>query len=321
MIDNFIECACGDRYAGNSYGAGFMDANNGICPNCDAAGKSASTSGEPDKPWRWVVEVDGSKPLASLLLVDEKEAETYRSLGGHTVFPVYLAAKQATVAAPEDWRAVLQDAIEVLQIADHVADPSHATVQDYEAFAAAEANLLRLLKAGAPAAVAVHAEWKLVPVEPTLGMQQAALNASRANVASGMSRMLTDGCELWAAQEVYATMLAAAPDAPVTLADEAARLRGILVELVRQFDRKNHGTRRVDAPGHSHEVPGIWDSDNGALAGKPCALCAVWREACAVHDAIGAKEVPHSFRVSIDVDSLRYRAGLATDSHGKDGVE
>lgn len=63
-------------------------------------------------------------------------------------------------------------------------------------------------------AVQVPDGWMLVPVEPTLWMQQAALSASRANVACGMSRMLTDGCELWAAGEVYKTMLAAAPSAP-----------------------------------------------------------------------------------------------------------
>lgn len=31
------ECACGDQYPANSYGAGFMAANNGVCENCDAA--------------------------------------------------------------------------------------------------------------------------------------------------------------------------------------------------------------------------------------------------------------------------------------------
>ncbi len=30
-------CACGDGYPANSYGAGFMAANNGVCENCDAA--------------------------------------------------------------------------------------------------------------------------------------------------------------------------------------------------------------------------------------------------------------------------------------------
>ncbi|MBD1602354.1 hypothetical protein [Pseudomonas typographi] len=32
-----VWCACGDGYPVNSYGAGFMDANNGVCANCDAA--------------------------------------------------------------------------------------------------------------------------------------------------------------------------------------------------------------------------------------------------------------------------------------------
>lgn len=32
-----IWCACGDGHAANSYGAGFMDANEGVCANCDAA--------------------------------------------------------------------------------------------------------------------------------------------------------------------------------------------------------------------------------------------------------------------------------------------
>ena len=34
-----------------------------------------------------------------------------------------------------------------------------------------------------------------------------------------------------------------------------------------------------NAPGHGHDIPGVWDSDNGALAGKPCAWCAVWKKA------------------------------------------
>ena len=32
-----IWCACGDGYPVNSHGAGFMDANDGVCANCDAA--------------------------------------------------------------------------------------------------------------------------------------------------------------------------------------------------------------------------------------------------------------------------------------------
>jgi len=33
----------------------------------------------------------------------------------------------------------------------------------------------------------------------------------------------------------------------------------------------------VDAPGHAHTIPGVWDSDNGPKkAGKPCAWCLTW---------------------------------------------
>lgn len=42
--DAIIWCACGDGHAANSYGAGFMDANKGVCANCDAA------MGKGDRP-------------------------------------------------------------------------------------------------------------------------------------------------------------------------------------------------------------------------------------------------------------------------------
>lgn len=34
-----------------------------------------------------------------------------------------------------------------------------------------------------------------------------------------------------------------------------------------------------NAPGHCHEVPGVWDTDNGELAGRECAWCKVWATA------------------------------------------
>ena len=47
-----VWCACGDGYPANSYGAGFMDANGGVCANCDAAvgsGRSNSRGSEQDQ--------------------------------------------------------------------------------------------------------------------------------------------------------------------------------------------------------------------------------------------------------------------------------
>lgn len=58
---------------------------------------------------------------------------------------------------------------------------------------------------------------------------------------------------------------------------EICRLRGLMRAVVEQLDHKNKGN--VDAPGHRHTSPGIWDSDNGEIAGKPCAWCALWKEA------------------------------------------
>lgn len=62
--------------------------------------------------------------------------------------------------------------------------------------------------------------------------------------------------------------------------DDVQALREILRALVRQLDED--GNRDGDAPGHSHSRRGIWDGDNGTLAGKPCAWCALWDKAKAV---------------------------------------
>jgi hypothetical protein len=50
----------------------------------------------------------------------------------------------------------------------------------------------------------------------------------------------------------------------------------LLIDLVAlwKLDGCNKGS-----PNHGHEIPGIWDSDNGVLAGKPCAECALYDEA------------------------------------------
>ena len=37
MTSQHIACACGDEYPANSFGAGFMVANNGVRENCAAA--------------------------------------------------------------------------------------------------------------------------------------------------------------------------------------------------------------------------------------------------------------------------------------------
>ncbi len=57
---------------------------------------------------------------------------------------------------------------------------------------------------------------------------------------------------------------------------EKKKTQSALLAVVEQLGLRTNGH---DAPGHSHLVPGIWDRDNGVLAGKPCAWCALWSEA------------------------------------------
>lgn len=56
--------------------------------------------------------------------------------------------------------------------------------------------------------------------------------------------------------------------------DELLEVFQLVISEMKHRDR-NDG----NAPGHGHSIPGVWDSDNGALAGKPCAWCAVWKKA------------------------------------------
>ena len=62
---------------------------------------------------------------------------------------------------------------------------------------------------------------------------------------------------------------------------EIAEYRELLRELLVQLCETPGSREDGNAPGHAHEVPGVWDDDNGELAGKPCAWCAVWARAVA----------------------------------------
>lgn len=62
----------------------------------------------------------------------------------------------------------------------------------------------------------------------------------------------------------------------------ALAFRDLMAAVIRNI---NHGEynrpyRGIEnAPGHAHDIPGIWDSDNGAKAGTQCAWCATWNAA------------------------------------------
>lgn len=75
------------------------------------------------------------------------------------------------------------------------------------------------------------------------------------------------------------------------LIDEREEFRELLAQVVEQLDERwnPHGG---NAPGHGHERPGIWDDDNGELAGKPCAWCALWNRAKASLDAATNRQPP-----------------------------
>lgn len=69
--------------------------------------------------------------------------------------------------------------------------------------------------------------------------------------------------------------------------DETQALRSALQDLVVNTitrGRKPSDSVKLpqigsDVPGHSHRIPGIWDSDNGELAGKECQWCKSWNAA------------------------------------------
>ena len=83
-------------------------------------------------------------------------------------------------------------------------------------------------------------------------------------------------------------MARACVNACAGMADPAAEIAGlkrqrdellaVISGIVEEVPHR-HGSRG-NAPGHGHDTPGIWDSDNGALAGKECGWCKAWR--CAV---------------------------------------
>lgn len=73
-----------------------------------------------------------------------------------------------------------------------------------------------------------------------------------------------------------------ADNAPLEGADTIIRLQVELAE-VREALRTVFAMfpNRPDAPGHQHDVAGVWDNNpsNGAMAGQPCERCSQWNHA------------------------------------------
>lgn len=81
-------------------------------------------------------------------------------------------------------------------------------------------------------------------------------------------------------EQLYAAPIPAAPAVPEATCNDNLQVprewREMLEFLISQRGKA----------GHSHRRPGIWDDDNGVLAGKPCDVCAMYDRARAI---IGAK--------------------------------
>lgn len=73
--------------------------------------------------------------------------------------------------------------------------------------------------------------------------------------------------------------LKAMHEASVALKAECEGLREVMACVVSEIPR---GYSRGNAPGHCHDIPGIWDRDNGDKAGKECGWCKVWNAAIAL---------------------------------------
>ena len=117
-------------------------------------------------------------------------------------------------------------------------------------------------------------EYKMVPVEPSLEMISAMIEADWKRPQS----------MLRGSSNYLASMYQAAVSSVPAVEDKrVAELEAELAEAVSLFKlvMDEHPGKEKDgnAPGHCHQIPGIWDSDNGAKAGKPCAWCAVWNNA------------------------------------------
>lgn len=71
--------------------------------------------------------------------------------------------------------------------------------------------------------------------------------------------------------------------------EKVRMLEGLLIDLNTVWSKSRYNrSKKYGSPNHAHAIPGVWDSDNGALAGKPCAECAVYDRAREIVAAIQA---------------------------------
>ncbi len=103
------------------------------------------------------------------------------------------------------------------------------------------------------------------------------LDQTRQVIEQKLARLAQVEAELLRVQQERAALAGA-----LRLAGASSPWKSILEAVVREMQsRRVHGSpkEKGNAPGHAHEIPGIWDSDNGDLAGHPCAWCTTWNAA------------------------------------------
>lgn len=103
---------------------------------------------------------------------------------------------------------------------------------------------------------------------------EAALAAQQAPSQPPAKVVRTDPAQPWTVEHLksYPTEALVLLNAKVEREGLTEEDRAILAAVVRELGKGDAG----NAPGHAHAVPGIWDSDNGNRAGKPCAWCLCW---------------------------------------------
>lgn len=91
-----------------------------------------------------------------------------------------------------------------------------------------------------------------------------------------------DECEANAIRIVGCVNACAGMEDPAAEIDELKRQRDELFSVISAIleEVPHRHWSRGNAPGHCHDVAGIWGDDNGDLAGKECGWCKAWR--CAV---------------------------------------
>ena len=75
--------------------------------------------------------------------------------------------------------------------------------------------------------------------------------------------------------------------ASLVSAKEREKWEPVISAVIREIPYQLRSSKKGNAPGHAHEIVGIWDSDNGKLAGTVCAWCKAWNTA---KDIIAEKE-------------------------------